>query len=71
MEIVVASTKSDISVRDIPLPKFLSQKLKLLEIDRGFLINRNGKCIEPAVYARRYKTILKECEIRNVKFHTT
>ncbi len=70
-EIVVTSPKSDTSVRDIPLPQFLSEKLKPLEKNSGFLINRNGKCIEPAVYARRYKAILKECGIRNVKFHTT
>ena len=30
-----------------------------------------GKFIEPTVYARRYKAILKEIGVRDVKFHTT
>ena len=36
-----------------------------------FLINRKGKFIEPTVYTRRYKAILKEIGVRDVKFHTT
>ena len=70
-EIVIAPPKSDTSVRDIPLPKFLTAKLKAIEHGGGFLINRKGKFIEPTVYARRYKAILKELGIRDVKFHTT
>lgn len=70
-EIVVAPPKSDTSVRDIPLPKFLTAKLKAIEHGGVFLINREGKFIEPTVYARRYKAILKELGIRDVKFHTT
>lgn len=70
-EIVIALPKSDTSVRDIPLPKFLTAKLKAIEHGGGFLINRKGKFIEPTVYARRYKAILKEIGVRDVKFHTT
>lgn len=70
-EIVIALPKSDTSVRDIPLPKFLTAKLKAIEHGGGFLINRKGKSIEPTVYARRYKAILKEIGVRDVKFHTT
>ena len=70
-EIVIALPKSDTSVRDIPLPKFLTAKLKAIEQGGGFLINRKGKFIEPTVYARRYKAILKEIGVRDVKFHTT
>ena len=58
-------------MRDIPLPKFLTAKLKAIEHGGGFLINRKGKFIEPTVYARRYKAILKEIGVRDVKFHTT
>ena len=50
-EIVIALPKSDTSVRDIPLPKFLTAKLKAIEHGGGFLINRKGKFIEPTVYA--------------------
>lgn len=63
--------KSETSLRDIPLPAFLIAKLKAIEKGSGFFINRNGKFIEPTVYVRRYKEILKEIGIRNVKYHCT
>ena len=47
------------------------QSMKAIEHGGVFLINREGKFIEPTVYARRYKAILKELGIRDVKFHTT
>ena len=70
-ELIITSPKSDSSIREIPLPKFLIDKLSKIENKSGFLINRTGKFVEPTVYARRFKAILKECNIRNVKFHTT
>lgn len=42
-EIVIALPKSDTSVRDIPLPKFLTAKLKAIEHGGGFLINRKAR----------------------------
>lgn len=70
-ELVLSIPKSESSVRDIPLPDFLVAKLKAIENGSGFFINRNGKFIEPTVYARRYKAILKELGIRNLKYHCT
>lgn len=70
-ELVLSVPKSETSIRDIPLPDFLIAKLKAIEKGSGFFINRNGKLVEPTVYARRYKAILKEAGIRNVKYHCT
>jgi len=70
-ELKISTPKSESSVRDIPLPKFLIAKLSAMEIGSGFLINRNGKFIEPNVYTRRYKKILEELDIPYRKFHST
>lgn len=67
----ISTPKSESSVRDIPLPKFLIAKLKARNIGSGFLINRNGRFIETTVYARRYKKILEQLDIPYRKFHST
>ena len=46
-------------------------KLSAIEKGSGFLIQKNGKYIEPNVYSRRYKKILQELEIPYRKFHAT
>jgi len=70
-ELKISTPKSESSIRDIPLPKFLITKLSALEHGSGFLIQKNGKFIEPNVYARRYKKILQELDIPYRKFHAT
>lgn len=70
-ELKISTPKSESSVRDIPLPKFLIAKLSAIDRGSGFLINRNEKFIEPNIYARRYKRILEELDIPYRKFHTT
>ena len=70
-ELKISTPKSESSIRDIPLPKFLIVKLKAIENRSGFFINRNGKFIEPNVYSRRYKNILLELDIPYRKYHST
>ena len=70
-ELKISTPKSESSIRDIPLPKFLIAKLKAIELGSGFLIQRKGKFIEPNVYSRRYKDILAELDIPYRKFHST
>ncbi len=69
--VVITTPKSPSSIRDIPLPKFLIDKLKNIPNGSGFIIQRNGNFIEPAVYARRYKRILEMLDIPYRKFHST
>ncbi len=69
-ELKISTPKSESSIRDIPLPKFLITKLSAIENGSGFLIQRNNKFIEPNVYARRYKKILEELDISYRKFHS-
>ena len=70
-ELRISAPKSESSIREIPLPKFLIVKLSAIENGSGFLIQKNGKFIEPNVYARRYKKILEELDIPYRKFHAT
>ena len=70
-ELRISTPKSESSIRDIPLPKFLIAKLSEIENGSGFLIQKNGKFVEPSVYARRYKKILQKLDIPYRKFHST
>ena len=70
-ELRISAPKSESSIREIPLPKFLIVKLSAIENGSGFLIQKNGKFIEPNIYARRYKRILEELDIPYRKFHAT
>ena len=67
----ISTPKSESSIRDIPLPKFLIAKLSAIRNGSGFLIQKNGKFVEPNVYSRRYKKILQELDIPYRKFHAT
>ncbi len=69
--VTITTPKSPSSIRDIPLPKFLIDKLKNNQTGSGFVIHRDGKFIEPNVYSRRYKAILSELDIAYRKYHST
>ena len=70
-ELKISTPKSESSVREIPLPKFLIAKLEAIKSGSGFLINKKEKFIEPNVYSRRYKKILAELDIPYRKYHST
>jgi len=70
-ELKISTPKSESSVREIPLPKFLIAKFEAIKSGSGFLINKKGKFIEPNVYSRRYKKILAELDIPYRKYHST
>lgn len=67
--VILSKPKSANSERDIPIPSFLADKLSVIQKSDGFVINRNGKFIEPAVYAKRYKKLLQQAGIEYIKFH--
>lgn len=70
-KIILSSPKSVNSERDIPIAELLSEKLSKIQKSEGFVINRNGKYIEPAVYSRRYKKLLEKAGIEYMMFHST
>lgn len=69
-KVILSTPKSEKSVRDIPIPEFLAVKLAKLQKPEGFVINNNGKFIETAVYARRYKKLLELAGIEYIKPHS-
>ncbi|MCH5213427.1 MAG: site-specific integrase [Oscillospiraceae bacterium] len=66
-----AEPKSLSSHREIPLPKFLIELLIPLQHNEGFVINRNGKFIEPRTYTRRFKKLLKLAGLPDMGYHCT
>ena len=65
----ISTPKSASSIREIPIPKFLVERLKAMEQNSAYIIHKDGKMLEPATYARRYKKVLKNAGIRYIKFH--
>ena len=63
-----STPKSLSSAREIPIPKFLVKKLSALKKLDGFVINRNGKYIEPRTYSRRFKKQLALSGIDDITF---
>ena len=69
--IIFTPPKSLTSVRDIPISSFLIDRLRRIQKKSGFVINRNGKYIEPRTYMRRFKKLTKLVGITDVSFHST
>ena len=68
--IIITPPKSESANRVIPLPDALCEYLKpLCKAGACFLTNEAGKYIEPKTMERRFKAILKTCEIETATFH--
>ncbi len=68
--IAITSPKSKTSVRDIPLPFFILDILKQDKRTGGlYILSGTSKPMEPRTMQNRFKTVLKNCGIRNANFH--
>ncbi len=69
--IIITSPKSEDSVRTIPIPDFVVNILKKLRRnpDTYVLTGSYDNYVEPRNMQYYFKTVLKKCEIRDVKFH--
>ena len=69
-EVIIGPPKSKTSIRIIPIPSFLIDILKInhkpAEI---FIITGTLKPTEPRTMQNHFKSVLKNCGIRNVNFH--
>ena len=66
----ITSPKTGNSVRDIPLPDFLSDKLKKFRSDDDFyILSGTEKAVEPRLLSYRFKQILKKADLPSIKFH--
>lgn len=68
-QITISNPKSPKSQREIPIAAFLLDKLSQLKKDNGYVINRNGKYIEPAVYSRYFNRLLNRIGLQHMNFH--
>lgn len=72
--VVIMPPKSISSLRDIPIPRMLMGILsehKRLYGGSKYVINNEGRMIEPRYYQYRFAKILKNANIKPAKFHTT
>lgn len=72
-KILITEPKSRASVREIPIPEFLLERLKILKNapkQAYVLTGETERYIEPRVMENLFKAYLKQCKIRTVSYHT-
>ncbi|MCI8667346.1 MAG: site-specific integrase [Dorea sp.] len=70
--VIITSPKSACSVRDIPMPEFMVERLKRLKTsadDVFVLTGTSKKFVEPRTYENVFKRYLMECNMDIVNFH--
>lgn len=71
-KIIVTSPKSTCSVRDIPMPGFMMERLKRLKTsdDNVYVLTGSPRCfIEPRTLENIFKRYLRQCNMDIVNFH--
>lgn len=69
-KIVIGSPKSSSSVRDIWIPDFVCEVVKKHKsASASYILSNNGTPVEPRTMQNRFKAILRDCGVRDVKFH--
>ncbi len=70
-EIRINTPKTAKSVRLIPIPKFLCDRLQMYKQNSDFYILSNSeKIIEPRSLTYKFKRILSEAGVSNIKYHS-
>ena len=70
-QIIVSRPKSISSERDIPFPDIVSRLLKhTYDPDCYFLTGSSNSFVEPRTLQYRFNSVLKQCGIQHVSFHT-
>lgn len=70
--VILDSPKSESSVREIPIPKFLIPMLKEFSkniTEETYLLSETENYMETRSHSNRYKRILKELHLPNYKYH--
>ncbi len=71
-KVIVDSPKSTSSIRDIPLPPFISSMLSKITniLPEYYLLTNSISYIEPRLLYKKYKQILSELNLSKYNFHT-
>lgn len=68
----LGTPKSDKSNREIPIPLFLKEKLRVLKrkrISKNVIVKNDGSLLDDKLITYRYKKLLKACRIKYLNFH--
>lgn len=68
-ELKITSPKSKASKRTIPIPDCLLQNLKNHKNNSEFILSNGTKAVDVRTYRRRFKALLKEAGLPDIKFH--
>lgn len=71
-KVIVTAPKSSSSVRDIPIPLFLMERLERLRFapeDSYILTGKPERFIEPRTMENNFKRFLRECRITEINYH--
>ena len=68
----MTSPKSGNSVRDIPIPEFILERLEIIKgmpQEAYILTGRSDKFVEPRSMENLFKRCLKECRMEEINYH--
>ncbi len=66
----IRSPKSFTSIREIPIPQYLFMRLlELRKSEDCYLLTGTMECTEPRNVQKRFKTLLRHCEMEDCNFH--
>lgn len=66
----IRTPKSHTSAREIPIPGYLTDALKSMrKSDDLYLLTGKDSCTEPRNVQKKFKTILRHCEMQDCNFH--
>lgn len=66
----IISPKSKSSKREIPIPLFLSEKIKQVFHKGEFVMSKYGKPVDVRTYRRYFKTVLERAGLPDMKYHS-
>lgn len=69
-KLIISKPKTNSSIRNIPLPKFLSKLLyKFKSNDEYFILSNSLKPKDPRSVEKYFTSITQKCKINNLSFH--
>lgn len=71
-KVIISDPKTEFSIRIIPLPGFLAERLTAVRGDHGdeeFILTGTTRSTEPATFYCRYKTLMRKHGLESYSFH--
>ena len=68
--IEIVKPKTENSMRELPIPNFLINKLKSMQHSCKFVLSKKSKAVETRTYRRYFKKKLEEAKITDIAYHS-